>query len=262
MHPSPLNTILEFVSHALKRHPELGAKVEQLAAELQGKGWGTGTVTHEAKLATALAGTLPKTVIDVGGNIGEWTNEIKRLSPNCHVSIFEPSSTNVEKLKDRFRFDTNIRIVPKALGRINAEGQLWSDAPGSGLASLTKRKLGHFGISFDTCERVTVMRFDDYWNKEMKRSPIDIAKLDVEGHELDVLKGFGDALKITRVIQFEFGGCNIDTRTFFQDYFYFFKEQGFSVYRIAHNGAISIPVYRESDEYFRTTNYLAVNNRV
>lgn len=33
-------------------------------------------------------------------------------------------------------------------------------------------------------------------------------------------------------VTFEFGGCNIDTRTYFQDYWYFFKTFGFRVFRI------------------------------
>ncbi|WP_445778772.1 hypothetical protein [Shewanella sp.] len=43
-------------------------------------------------------------------------------------------------------------------------------------------------------------------------------KIDIEGHELSVLKVFGAAIEATKVIQFEFGDCNIDTRTYFQDF--------------------------------------------
>jgi hypothetical protein len=61
---------------------------------------------------------------------------------------------------------------------------------------------------------------------------IDYVKIDVEGWELSVLQGFGDLVYNMRVIQFEFGGSNIDTRTFFQDFWYFFKDHNFSIYRI------------------------------
>ena len=50
---------------------------------------------------------------------------------------------------------------------------------------------------------------------------IDFFKIDVEGHEMDVLKGIGDKISNIKLIQFEFGGCNIDTRCFFQDFWYF-----------------------------------------
>jgi hypothetical protein len=50
-----------------------------------------------------------------------------------------------------------------------------------------------------------------------------MVKMDIEGHELTALKGFGAALDVARVLQFEFGGCNIDSRTYFQDFWYFLK---------------------------------------
>ena len=47
-----------------------------------------------------------------------------------------------------------------------------------------------------------LMRFDNYWDENKY---IDFVKIDVEGHELEVLEGFGNLIKITKLIQFEFG---------------------------------------------------------
>ena len=114
------------------------------------------------------------------------------------------------------------------------------------------------------CDRSTLQLlkwldiFEDYWKTVLNSQQIDICKIDIEGHELDALVGFGEAIKHISVIQFEFGGCNIDTRTFFQDFWYFFQEKGFDLYRISPIGLIHIPRYRELDEFFFiTTNYLA-----
>jgi len=75
---------------------------------------------------------------------------------------------------------------------------------------------------------------------------------------LSVLRGMGEALHHIKVIQFEFGGCNIDTRTFFQDFWYFFTERNFQLFRICPVGLIEIKKYKELDERFSTTHYLAV----
>ena len=84
--------------------------------------------------------------------------------------------------------------------------------------------------------------------------------MDVEGHELNVLYGFGDLIYKTKLIQFEFGGCNIDTRTFFQYYWYFFLDKNFIIYRITPRGCKLIRNYSEDDEYFNgPTNYIAIN---
>jgi hypothetical protein len=116
--------------------------------------------------------------------------------------------------------------------------------------------MAHFGIDFNWSESVEVITLDS-WSKSNNIFP-DIIKLDVEGHELDVLEGGMKTLISAQIVQFEFGGCNIDTRTFFQDFWYLFTECGFTIYRISTAGAIRISLYSESDEYFRTTNYLAV----
>jgi hypothetical protein len=60
-------------------------------------------------------------------------------------------------------------------------------------------------------------------------------------------------------ILFEFGGCAIDTRVFFRDYFHFLSALGYRIHRITPRGVlVPIPAYRESHERFRTTNFLAV----
>ena len=74
-----------------------------------------------------------------------------------------------------------------------------------------------------------------------------------------MLKGLGAAISAKNNIQFEFGGCNIGTRTYFQDFWYFFKSHHFILYRITPIGAEPINQYKESEEYFSTTNYVAIN---
>ena len=89
-------------------------------------------------------------------------------------------------------------------------------------------------------------------------------KIDVEGHELDILYGSLYMLRNERIkmISFEFGGCNIDSRTYFQDFWYFFKENGmWSIFRIAPSGyLVPIQQYKEIYEQFCTTNFLVINN--
>ena len=60
-------------------------------------------------------------------------------------------------------------------------------------------------------------------------------------------------------ISIEFGGCNIDSRTFFQDFWYFLHERGmWRIFRIAPAGyLVALPAYREAYEQFRTTNFVA-----
>jgi hypothetical protein len=135
---------------------------------------------------------------------------------------------------------------------------LHSDKEGSGLASLSKRKLDHFGIDFNLEERVEIIKFEDYWVNSLKKIEIDILKIDIEGHELFALEGLGSAIKHIKAIQIEFGGANIDTRTFFQDFWYFFVQHDYDLFRITPFGAQRIYNYKEQDEFFSTTNFIAI----
>jgi hypothetical protein len=82
--------------------------------------------------------------------------------------------------------------------------------------------------------------------------------MDVEGHELEILLGAPEVLKNIKIIQFEFGGSNIDTRTFFQDFWYYFQSTGFEIYRLTPSRPMLIKNYNERDEVFRATNFIAV----
>jgi FkbM family methyltransferase len=174
--------------------------------------------------------------------------------------VFEPSPTNVERLQRRFAADAGVHVVASAVADATRQATLYADRAGSGMGSLAARDLRHRGLSFSHRETVSVIRFEDYWAQHMGRRPLDIVKIDIEGFELAALHGFGDALAATRVLQFEFGGCNIDTRTYFRDFWDSFRTRGFALYRITPFGLHRLKRYRESDEFFSTTNYVARND--
>ena len=239
--------------------PTFPGVLELEMKRLQGKGTGGGSVDVEAKMALnflAKLGVKDPVVLDIGANIGNYSEAILRSSPQARIFAFEPSSFARKELESRFEGNNQVTVVPIALGSSISTATLWSDAPGSGLGSLSKRRLDHFDISFEFSEQVQMSTLDS-WSQENSITP-NLIKMDVEGHELDVLKGAINALDSAQVIQFEFGGCNIDSRTFFQDFWYLLTQAGFAIFRISETDPIRILSYSEEDEYFCTTNYLAV----
>lgn len=233
--------------------------MEKITAYLQGKGYGAGTVRAEVDAVANFLGSDPALCVDIGGNVGNYSAELQRRFPNCEIHIFEPSSVNLAKLRGRFECD-RITICPYAVSSSEGSATLYADSPGSGLASLSKRNMAHHGKTFEFEEPIETIVFQDYWKQFLGERPIDLVKLDIEGHELDALSGFGEALKNIKIIQFEFGGCNIDSRTYFRDFFEFFNATGFSLFRISPVGLCHVNRHREADEFFSTTNWLAVNN--
>lgn len=80
-----------------------------------------------------------------------------------------------------------------------------------------------------------------------------LLKIDTEGHELDVLKGFEPYIRKNKVdlIHFEFNEMNVASRVFFKDFWEFLPNYDF--YRMLQDGLIPIenynPVYCEIFAY-------------
>ena len=84
-------------------------------------------------------------------------------------------------------------------------------------------------------------------------------KIDVEGNEFKALLGAKEMLnkKSVGAIQIEFGGTNIDSRTYFRDFWNLLHDD-YKVYRILKNGLYEIEKYDEHLEIFTCTNYLFI----
>ncbi|MBV9763802.1 MAG: FkbM family methyltransferase [Acidobacteriaceae bacterium] len=199
-------------------------------------------------------------IFDVGANTGQFlTLACQTLEGHrFHVYSFEPSSSTFKQLEETARKYRDVTVNNFALGQEQGERTLFSNAAGSGLASFSKRRLAHFGIDMDLSETVKVETLDGYCAAHAI-GQIDLLKLDVEGHELAVLNGATNMFRASRIgmVTFEFGGCNIDSRTFVQDFFYFFRDHGMKIARITPSGFChKLSSYREILEQFRTTNFV------
>lgn len=255
-----ITKVLDFLLFPLSQR-QLSYLSNRIAAH-QGKGWYEVSISQEIRACSALLDQPPCVLVDIGGNRGEYTQAFLCNYPDSDVYIFEPSSSNIRHLVQLFGGKNNVHIVGKALSDNPGLFTLYADKPGSGLASLGKRRLDHVGIEMNFEEEVEVMRFDDYWRNASSHPPIiDFVKIDVEGFELSVLKGFGTLLFSVKLFQFEFGGTDIDSKTFFKDFWYFFDDRGFVLYRISPKGPLLVDSYSEQDEYFVYTNYIAVNSK-
>lgn len=206
----------------------------------------------------------PYCVFDVGANTGQYLNLILKCFSKNKLTIhcFEPSSFTFNTLKSNSPSNKKIILNNMALGNQKGEVQLYYHEQKSGLASLTKRRLDHFHIYFNQNETIEVDTVDNYCSNH-NIDKISLLKIDVEGHELDVLSGASQMLqnRAIDIITFEFGGTHIDTRCYFQDFFYFFKNVGMNILRITPSGYLyPIKSYSENLEQFRTTNYVAIKD--
>ncbi|MCI0559293.1 MAG: FkbM family methyltransferase, partial [Nitrososphaera sp.] len=118
----------------------------------------------------------------------------------------------------------------------------YADADGSKHASIYLDVIRdiHKAAVVEHC--VNIMKLDDF-AKQHGLKQIDLLKIDAEGSELDVLKGFSEFIRGKRVkaVQFEFNEMNIASRVFFKDFWSFLSEYDF--FRMVPDGLVPITVY-------------------
>lgn len=224
---------------------------------LLGLNYGRATVEEsgEQYALRYAAGRAPdsRCLVDVGANSGSWALAAQETWPDATVHAFEPSTAMFGELSARV---PRAVLVNAALGEREGEATLYAVPGLSGLSSLHNRDLASHGMSMTSLESVAVTTLDGYC-AENGITRIDYLKIDAEGHDLAVLHGASGLLDAgaIRFLQFEFGGCNIDSRTFLRD-FVRLLESRYTIYRMLTDGLEPF-AYTERDEVFVTSNFLA-----
>lgn len=199
-------------------------------------------------------------IFDVGANVGGFLEKALSVfnKSNHKIYSFEPSKETFSRLLLNIASNNYEKVVPNnfGFGKTSEFIDLYSDRDGSALASLYERRIDHFNVLLGQKETVEIKRIDDFC-KESDINRIHYLKMDVEGNEFDCLIGAKEMIENGRVdfIQFEFGGANIDSRTFFQDFWYLLE--GYKINRIMRGGLHHIKKYTEHEEIFVVQNYLA-----
>ena len=254
------NVISFFIKRIDKKYPLFISFCKNEIEYAQGYGHGSGDIHNEVRTLFSLYPQEIKNrgadliILDIGANIGEYSSAVLDIYPNSQIYAFEPDQNSYEKLSKNLA-NHNVKLEKLAIGNEVGKVNLYSNYPGSTLSSLIPRDLKHKGIYFEYQQEVDITTLDN-WNV-IKIAP-DVIKIDVEGTELEVLKGATKLLQSCKIVQFEFGGCNVDTRTYFKDFFNFFTKREFLLFRLTPTGIVSILNYSEELENFRTANYAAI----
>ncbi len=198
------------------------------------------------------------TVFDGGSNIGNYAKYVAQfLGDRSTVFCFEPARKTFESLCQNTRSVPNIKTFNTGLSNLEGRLSFFTHETHTGLASVYQRRLDIEGNLLGESEEVSMTTIDDFCRIH-EVDHIHFLKLDIEGHELAALQGAQNLLGRggVDVIQFEFGSVNIDSRTYFRDFYNLLHEQ-FEIYRVGKKMQ-KVDRYDESMEVFLTTNYLAI----
>ena len=138
-----------------------------------------------------------RTVIDVGANDGQFAFSLDSILPGLKLCLFEPLPDAYSKLSKRIKRYENFDLLNIALGNHKGEEILWANEFSPSSSVLQMRNL-HKKIFPKTKKvkpiKVKMEKLDNYSDK-INFNPKTLLKIDVEGYELEVLRGGTNVLQ-------------------------------------------------------------------
>ena len=193
---------------------------------------------------------------DVGGNKGDYTLMLNESFPKSKITTFEPNPNTYKVLKENVK--GNAILINKGVGESNGKLELFFDVNNktSVQASSNPEILKQISKTSELASvNIDVIKLDEF----VKEDVIDLLKIDVEGFELEVLKGAEKLIKENRIkiIQFEFNEVNIIQRRFLKDFYDCLPNYMF--YRLDEKKLIPLNDWQPKYEIFMFQNIIAIS---
>jgi FkbM family methyltransferase len=239
------NRALQVAAHAARRYIEIIENRHYEFAE-NGEEW----------LLARVGATRPAVVFDVGANIGDWTAEVRKAAPGAEVHSFELIPPTAAKLSERFKHDLSVYTVGSGL--LDEPGTVEvTHYPGEPVLSGVALAGAEHPFVHETLQ-VPVVRGDDYCDTH-GIDRIDYLKIDAEGSDHLVLKGFERMLRAGAVgaVQFEYGRANAANHFLLADFYDLLVGAGMVVGKL-YPTYVDFRDYDVTHEDFIGPNFVAV----
>jgi len=141
-------------------------------------------------------------VLDIGGNIGQFSVTLKNLIPNSHIDVFEPNPDIFEMLTKNTSYYDNINVYNYGIGNPAANNRLNYVKGKSAIGSIFADNAKHNNKNLKT---IGVNLVKDV-KKITHSASYDLVKVDVEGFEYDVIKELSNVK--TKLLFIEISGTS------------------------------------------------------
>ena len=132
-----------------------------------------------------------KGVLHIGAHHGQEYQIYKKHNIK-NLVFFEPLSNNFAKLKTNVVETSSVKLVNKALGNQNTMVKMYVESANQGQSSSVLKPNLHLKqyphIVFNKTEMVEMVKLDDFC-ETLSTNDYNMINMDVQGYELEVLKG-------------------------------------------------------------------------
>ena len=174
---------------------------------------------------------------DIGANIGKYSEEIRDQGYEGKIVSFEPTSRAHSLLLERSLGDPNWSVYEKcALGNENGTIEInvsLNSHSSSVLPMMQKHLEAEPNSKFVGKESVSIFRLSDIWKSEFSQFRKIGIKIDVQGFELDVLKGAIEIIQYIEFIQIEMSLVQVYSGQYlYSDVDLFLRSYGFFLWKV------------------------------
>lgn len=201
-------------------------------------------------------------IVDVGANVGEWSAEaLQELPVSTKLYGFEPSKKTFQRLNENLEpLQTKASIQTYNFGLSDSAGDatMYCTEELAGTNSLFRGHIETFKWPQAGEERVELQVGDDVATR-LGIDRVDLLKIDTEGNELAVMRGFKRMFAEKRItcVQFEYGYCWIDSEGLLKHVFELLEPHGYRIGKICPWGVEFFDRYHHNEETFSFANYVA-----
>jgi FkbM family methyltransferase len=191
-------------------------------------------------------------VFDAGANVGDWTASALAAGAE-RVHAFEIAPTTRAQLSARFATDARVRIADSGLASTAGIVRVSVNSRNSTIASSVITQLGPDDAIIE-CPVIT----GDQYCVDNGVEQVDFLKIDVEGADIDVLRGFDAMLAAGRVrtLQFEFTLWAAIARVWLGEFYDLLTPCGYEIGKI-YPHYVDWRAYGPDQERFLRANFLA-----
>ena len=174
---------------------------------------------------------------DIGSNVGKYAKQIRKQGYSGQIVSFEPISSAHSILLKESLSDTNWSVYDKcALGNVNGVINI-NVSLNSYSSSVLPMLQKHLDAAPDSRvvgqESIPIYRLSDIWRSQYSEFKKIGIKIDVQGFELDVLKGAIEIIHFIEFIQIEMSLVQVYSgQALYNEVDSFLRSHGFFLWKV------------------------------